>query len=1105
MLNVFLNNLKRNSVSICCFMLIVGSAGADVRMPVSVLDDAFERAGTPRSNLEIPEPWESGLILSGRQPALIDALVNPFYFVPLTQVFGTRFRGSRGTIAPDNLLENAYEMLHISTLYHKPFTPEAKSLIDALERLQTRHHRGIIEARYRAFLENQIAQWPAELEEAMSILVQAVTIASLLRNEALGNLSGDEIDLLTDSIVSAATDPSFSSGRLFITGDSVEWSSTIQEMAKIHYDPLFRAADILADAVVVTRTRLQAAAQKIPVIHEEYLLDFPSPIGQIIVAGTGINYHTIDAALLVDLGGNDIYSNNAGGHIDSKCCVSLLIDMSGNDVYENTKPGTAGSAILGVGMLIDYDGYDVFRSGPVSQGAAIGGIGLLYDEGGNDFYHADAFCQGAAAFGIGMSVDLAGDDTYICRSVGQGFGSTLGLGLLVNVTGNDTYVAGADPVPDGQGNTSAALFTQGTAAGFSPPDTSNMVSYYGGIGFLVDGKGDDQYLGGNFSQGAARFGAMGLLLDSDGNDYYHAANFSQGAATDWSSAALIDLKGSDIYVAADTSQATAVNHSTGILLDYDGDDEYKVTGSHGQGHARKPFSLGLFLDYKGFDRYSGSPFTRGSVVNTFDDTSYIIGIFIDHRGKDLYEGNPDGKNPGRGTNNTIWGRRFGEIGIDTPLAPELYFSDQRALSRHQHYDMSPVTDLESGVELSRLGAGDPFTSFHALSFVVEKGKDAIPVIIKAMNRGHDSFRRTMEEGLGIILLEHGADRESISQLPSMLTNLDPKTRLWSLIQLAKFNYSGLTEIVAPFLHDNDASVRKTAATLLGRMNGTPFEQEFARMAEYDAEPACRLAALNALAGVSPIDHKFVFRKGLGDQHLAVHHAARNLIVTLDDPIAIGSLQLLTINPNPYVRVSSAMTLIQMGEKNGFPVLIDSMDTVPRNVSPFDSAVLLADFLAEYSGVDHGWNREAWQQWWTDNEAGLSLNRTRQAREEYSHFLETIPDMTPVQTARKLDQLRTKYPFYKGFDNRLAPFIRESSQKAMTDNAMDLAGKLVDYLIVMNPENPETWSTQSQYLHRSRRTEEALIVLEKALKKEPENAFYRRLKEIYEDFLLRADH
>jgi hypothetical protein len=1105
MLNIFIHFLKRKIVCICGLLLVAGSAGADIRMPVSVLDDAFERAGTPRSNLQIPEPWESGLILSGRQPALIDALVNPFYFVPLTQVFGARFRGSRGTIAPDNLLENAYEMLHISTLYHKPFTPETKSLIDALERLQTRHHRGVIEARYRAFLENQISQWPSELEEAMSILVQAVTIASLLRNEALGNLSGDEIDLLTDSIVSAATDPSFSSGRLFLTGDNQEWASTVQEMAKIHYDPLFRAADILADAVVLTRTRLQAAAQKIPVLHEDILLDFPSPIGQIIVAGTGINYHTTDAALLVDLGGNDIYSNNAGGHIDSMCCVSLLIDMSGNDVYENTKPGTAGSAILGIGMLIDYDGYDVYRTGPVSQGAAIGGIGLLYDEGGNDFYHADAFCQGAAAFGIGMSVDLAGDDTYISRSTGQGFGTTLGLGLLVNVTGNDTYVAGANPVPDGRGDTSAAVFTQGAAAGFYPASISSAVSYYGGIGFLVDGRGDDQYLGGNFSQGAARFGAMGLLLDSDGNDYYHAADFSQGAATDWSSAALIDLKGSDIYVSADTSQAAAVNHSTGILLDYDGDDEYTVAGAHGQGHARKPFSLGLFLDYKGFDQYSGGPFVRGSVVNTFEDTGHIIGIFIDHRGKDLYEGNPDRNDPGRGTNNTIWGSRFGEIGIDTPLAPELYFSDQRALSRHQHYDMSPVTDLESGVELSRLGAGDPFTSFHALSFVIEKGKDAIPVVIKAMNRGHDSFRRTMEEGLGIILLEHGADRETIRQLPAMLTNLDPKTRLWALIQLAKFNYPELAEIVAPLLQDNDASVRKTAAQLLGRLNGTSFEQEFARMAEYDAEPACRFAALNALAGISPPDHKYVFRKGLGDPHLAVHYAARDLIVTLDDPIAIGSLQLLTINPNPYVRVSSAMTLIQLGEKSGFPMLIDSLDAVPRHVSPFDSAVLLPEFLAEYSGVDHGWNREAWQQWWADNETGLSLRRTIPAREDYSEFLKTISGLTPVQTAHKLDQLRKKHPFYKGFDTRLAPYVLDSSQKAMTDNAMDLAGKLVDYLVVMNPENPETWSIQSQYLHRSNRTEDALIALEKALNKEPENAFYRRLKEIYEDFLLQADH
>lgn len=1101
MSDFFCNHLKRNPGWAIIFLLIAVCVHSEDSVQVSVLDDAFEQVGTLRSDIVIPEPWESGLIMAGRQPVLVDAMVNPFYVVPLAHVFGARFRGLKGRISPESLLDSAYEMLHISTVDHKPFVPEAKSLVDALERLQANHHRGVIEARYRSYLEKEIAQWPTDLEEAVSILVQALTVASMLHKEALFALNAEEIKLLEDSFISIISDPSFGDGHLFLSDGNPEWSRNLQLMAKVNFSKLFYAANILTEAVVIARPILQSVATKIPIRHEEILLNFYSPIGRIVVAGAGINTHADDAALLIDLGGNDIYLNNAGGCIESRSSISVLIDIAGNDVYENMNPGSVGAAILGIGMLFDWEGKDTYRSGPLSQGAAIGGVGFLYDERGDDIYHAETFCQGAAVFGIGVSVDLEGDDTTICQSIGQGFGSTLGLGLLINIAGHDTYAAGIDPASSEQ--RSNGVLTQGAAAGFSSVNSTDGVNYYGGIGFLIDGKGDDQYLAGQFSQGAARFGSMGLLLDCGGDDYYHAGDYSQGAAVDWSSAAIIDLKGFDRYLAGDTSQAVAVNHSTGVCLDYEGDDEYILVGAHGQGHARQPFSLGLFLDYKGFDRYSGGPFSRGSVVNTFQDTGYIIGMFIDHRGKDIYEGVSNKNNSGPESNNTIWSHRFGEIGIDTPLAPELYFSDQQAHSRHLHYDMSPVTDLESGVELSRLGAGDPFKCNHALSFVIDKGKDAIPVIIKAINRGHDSFRRTIEEGLGIIILEHSVDTKAIEQLVPLLDNLDPKTRQWALIQLANHHIPGLVDFVTEHLQDDDASVRKAAAQIAGELNGVELEQKLANMALNDSNPGCRYAATKALAGKKDANVQAAFRKGLRDSHMAIHHLARDQVILQNDSIAIGSLQLLSLSHNPFVRVSSAIGLIKMGEKSGFPVLIDSLDTAPREVSPLDTVELVSEFMAEYSGVNYGWNKEAWQQWWASNEAGFSLERIQKARQDYLELLDMISTMSPVQVVKKLDQLRAKYPFYKGIDRRLSLFVQESSQTAMADEAWDVAGKLVDYLVVMNPDAADTWATQSQYLHRIKRTEEALNVLEKALNKEPENVFYERLKEIYQDTLRRS--
>lgn len=1092
---------KRNSCLMIAFLLVAVCAYSDDHTPVSILDDAFERAGALRSDLVVPEPWESGLIVAGRQPALSDAMVDPLYIVPLAHVFGARFRGLKGTISPDSLLDTAYEMLHISTTAHKSFVPEPKSLVDALEWLQASHHRGVIEAHYRSHLEKRIAQWPTELEEAVSILVQAMTTASMLHKEALAALDTEEIELLKESIVSIVSDPISTDGQIFFSDNDLEWPRNLQLMAKVNFNKLFYAADILAKAVVITRAGLQTVAAKIPANHEEILLNFYSPIGRIVVAGTGINTHNSDAALLIDLGGNDIYLNNAGGCIESGVGISLLIDISGNDIYENLNPGSLGGAILGVGMVFDCEGRDVYRSGSLSQGAAIGGVGFLYDERGDDIYHGKSFCQGAAVFGVGISIDLEGDDTIVCKSMGQGFGSTLGLGLMLNIAGNDSYASGVDLAATE--SNPGFVFAQGAAAGFSPSDKSKNVGYYGGIGFLIDGKGDDQYLAGQFCQGAAKFGSMGLLLDCGGDDYYQAGDFSQGAAEDWSSAVIIDLKGSDRYLAGDTSQAAAANHSTGICLDYEGDDEYTLIGAHGQGHARQPFSLGLFLDYKGFDRYSGGPFSRGSVVNTFQDTGYIIGVFIDHRGKDIYEGVIYENDSDKEINNTFWSRRFGEIGIDTPLAPGLYFLDQQAHSRHQHYDMSPVTDLESGVELSRLGAGDPFKCNHALSFVNDKGKDAIPIIIKAVSRGHDSFRRTIEEGLGIILLQHPVDTESIDQLIPLLGNLDPKTRQWALIQLAKYSSSDLVEVVANHLHDDDAGVREAAARIAGGIKSSKLERELAQMAVNDTKPGCRYVAMKALAVNTSPEYEVVFRKGLGDSHLAVHHAALDRVIHQNDLVAIGALQLLSLSQNPFVRVSSAIGLIQLGEKSGFPILIDSLEGVPREISPFDTAQDVSEFMAEYSGVDHGWNKGAWEQWWASNEADFSLIRCQKARQDYLEFYSLIATMPPIQVVNRLDQLRAKYPFYKGIDKRLSVFVQKASQIAMADKAWDSAGKLVDYLVDMNPDNPDTWVTLSQYLHWTKRTEEALTALEKALNKEPENALYGRLKEIYEDTLRRS--
>jgi hypothetical protein len=66
-------------------------------------------------------------------------------------------------------------------------------------------------------------------------------------------------------------------------------------------------------------------------------------------------------------------------------------------------------------------------------------------------------------------------------------------------------------------------FGHGVRAG---KDTSGVP---GGIGILIDEKGDDTYIADYFAQGASYYYGVGILNDMDGDDQYLSGRYSQGA------------------------------------------------------------------------------------------------------------------------------------------------------------------------------------------------------------------------------------------------------------------------------------------------------------------------------------------------------------------------------------------------------------------------------------------------------------------------------------------------------------------------------------------------------------------------------------------------
>ena len=274
----------------------------------------------------------------------------------------------------------------------------------------------------------------------------------------------------------------------------------------------------------------RAAVQLTKVPAERFEFSWDTPIGAIALNGTqDNNYGAGPYLLIIDTGGNDRY---AGGGATTSAAnpISLLLDLAGDDVYEAKGGPAFGAGILGYGLLLDVKGNDRYSAEHSACGMASFGVGLLVDRDGKDKYEIDRVGQGAAFFGVAALCDFKGDDEYRCFTEAQGFGGVKGCGLLIDHEGNDRYEANDTkinyPSPqDANHNTSLA---QGCAFGRRDhPGEGNSLA--GGVGILVDGKGDDRYSCGVFGQGISYWYGLGMLIDLEGNDSYQGIWYCQGS------------------------------------------------------------------------------------------------------------------------------------------------------------------------------------------------------------------------------------------------------------------------------------------------------------------------------------------------------------------------------------------------------------------------------------------------------------------------------------------------------------------------------------------------------------------------------------------------
>jgi hypothetical protein len=478
------------------------------------------------------------------------------------------------------------------------------------------------------------------------------------------SLTGD--DLVTQGLAYPPAETAWAGQHAVFTNNRVDLSAAARAFAAV--------APVLEPAFLKRLERESRHATPSPVsgVEGEVLLHRETEYGDLIIGGPGANRYTaVQAAVIIDVGGNDVYEMEYDLDRLGRYPLRIVIDLHGDDVYSHRQAVGPGAGVFGLGILLDQEGNDLYAQGvdpargrvrqallssdslgpgirwvdparlyggepPASLdggfsfGAALFGIGLHLDRGGNDTYLVDKWALGAAfAPGFGVLADEGGDDWYIAaiQSVGTGFNK--GVGILRDVgAGADRYQSwgvyrsaytyreandSSDGGYEGFGIGAGSGWRSEIGTFFRTDRTAptNYAAFVGGIGLVSDGGGDDVYVGSTFGLAEGYTAGIGMLVDGSGDDVYVAMQGGQHI----------------------TGFAEGEHHGTGFLLDRTGNDFYSGSFA-GTG---EDLGLGYFIDIAGDDHYTDLWKIR---FRPAASPMRSLGLFLDGGGQDTFPSLP---------------------------------------------------------------------------------------------------------------------------------------------------------------------------------------------------------------------------------------------------------------------------------------------------------------------------------------------------------------------------------------------------------------------------------------------------------------------------------
>ncbi len=733
----------------------------------------------------------------------------------------------------------------------------------------------------------------------------------------------------------------------------------------------------------------------------------------VVIAGVGNDTIYDDAGLLIDLGGDDVYLNNAGSSYPHFKGGSVVIDHGGNDRYTSKSSFVQGFGFSGFGFIYDLGGYDSYSAKHFSQGAGILGVGAIFDMTGDDEYSAHAFCQGAGMFGFGGLFDGNGEDIYRCATLGQGGATCLGMGLLSDSSGDDRYELNKGSGWDALGS---AGYGQGGALSFRNYPWRNTMTPYGGVGLLFDhGEGNDRYRAGGWnSQGGSYIMSLGALYDEGGNDHY-TCNTGQGSGIHVTNAILIDGAGHDIYEGSFRAGGSGSDRSPGFLIDYSGNDVYRSSkASYGTGC--KPLNMSLFIDFEGDDTYI-SPNPKDKVeFNNWESFGgvwpesvpwlWAYAVALDLGGDDQY----DVKRRANNSENHSFGHG---IHLDIEYSGDLFGEIEDVMPPYNATDRSLWQDSDFADSFERLSSPDNFVRFSTASELMKV--EAISDLVAVLSRTeHKPLARDLMEIIDYHLIKDPIPRVIIEEYPKLLKSPIPEIRAIAIDDIGHWQMNEHEEAILNLIDvEEDDYVKSYAISALRRLDSHEGYLRARELAFRNEDDALTRQAAFFVAGHDSTNFELLSKMWESDIP-TVKIAAASGFAKLGDQNAKSLLMEGRDTYDQYVRRAAGKALAELGHIEGVEILISTLNfhsidafyNYNRNI-PNDIATYLGHDLPE----EDRYNIEKWQEWLEENRTTVDIAENARLNREYREIDRSASELDDSLGIALLDSFVLENPSY----------------------------------------------------------------------------------------------